>query len=131
MHTAALRWVGQGPPCAPRKCLVLSSQVQRQLSEVLNGVRWPMFVVATYALAPFPIFVFGKNEDGGTATYWAYFTAGWILAASFGIPCILAHSSVIAVGNAFFSLFASLLVYGSVLGISWWQARENSSGFRS
>jgi len=63
---------------------------------------WPMFVVATYALAPFPVVVLGTQgdpESGTTATYWAYFTTGWIFAASFGIPTILAHSSVIAAWN--------------------------------
>ena len=38
--------------------------------------------------------------DGtNTLTYWSYFTSGWILTTSFGLPCILAHSNVIALGN--------------------------------
>lgn len=41
-----------------------------------------------------------RDMDGGnTLTYWSYFTSGWILTTSFGIPCILAHSNVIAIWN--------------------------------
>ena len=36
-----------------------------------------MFVVATWALAPFPVIILSKGaESGSMATYWAYFTSG-------------------------------------------------------
>mmetsp|Transcript_37145 Transcript_37145/g.91433 ORF Transcript_37145/g.91433 Transcript_37145/m.91433 type:complete len:129 (-) Transcript_37145:1077-1463(-) len=88
---------------------------------------WPMFVVGTYAMCPFPIIIFGsasRDMDGGnTLTYWAYFTSGWIMTTSFGIPCILAHSNVIAIGNCMFSLIASFIFYGSILYVSIMAAR--------
>jgi hypothetical protein len=58
-------------------------------------------------------------------TYWAYFTTGWIFAASFGIPAILARSSAIGVGNALLSILASLTFYGTVTGWQWYQARQS------
>jgi hypothetical protein len=86
-----------------------------------------MFVVATWALAPFPVIILSKGAEGGSmATYWAYFTTGWIFAASFGIPTILARSSVIAVGNAVLSILASTTFYGTVTGVQWIQARQAS-----
>mmetsp|Transcript_38565 Transcript_38565/g.121526 ORF Transcript_38565/g.121526 Transcript_38565/m.121526 type:complete len:129 (-) Transcript_38565:273-659(-) len=88
---------------------------------------WPMFVVATYAIAPFPLVLFSKGSDGGMATYWAFFTTGWITTASFGIPAILAHSKIIALGNCFLSIAASLVFYGSAVGVQWYQARKESS----
>mmetsp|Transcript_65494 Transcript_65494/g.136441 ORF Transcript_65494/g.136441 Transcript_65494/m.136441 type:complete len:130 (-) Transcript_65494:256-645(-) len=85
----------------------------------------PMFVVATYAVAPFPIVILGKSQEGSQLAYWAYFTTGWLLAVSFGIPIILAHSSQIAIGNCFLSLASSSTFYGTVAGLSWWQARSS------
>jgi hypothetical protein len=85
-----------------------------------------MFVVATWALAPFPVIILSKGADGGSmGTYWAYFTTGWIFAASFGIPAILARSSAIGVGNALLSILASLTFYGTVTGWQWYQARQS------
>uniref|UniRef100_A0A7S0YNS5 Uncharacterized protein n=1 Tax=Hemiselmis tepida TaxID=464990 RepID=A0A7S0YNS5_9CRYP len=91
-----------------------------QTSDVLPANWWPMFVVGTYALSPFPIIIFGNVSgdfmDGGhTITYWAYFTTGWIVTISFGIPCILYHANVIAFGNCFFSLAASFTFYGMIV----------------
>lgn len=87
---------------------------------------WPMFAVATYALAPFPVVILGKNEEASQLAYWAHFTTGWIVAVSFGIPCILTHSAVIAIGNCLISLASSLIFYGTIIGLAWWQASENA-----
>ncbi len=115
---------------------------------VCGGCRWPMFTVATYALAPFPVVILGKvrsscvvrqdrradergvcvrvsgeqNEEASQLAYWSYFTTGWIVAVSFGLPCILTHSAVIAVGNCLISMASSFVFYGTIVALAWWQA---------
>mmetsp|Transcript_17889 Transcript_17889/g.49555 ORF Transcript_17889/g.49555 Transcript_17889/m.49555 type:complete len:88 (+) Transcript_17889:205-468(+) len=77
-----------------------------------------MFVPITYVTAPFPILLFGRPDsgfDGKMISYWSFFTTGWIITVSFGIPAILAHTGVIAPGNCGFSLAASVAFYGTGL----------------
>mmetsp|Transcript_17886 Transcript_17886/g.49551 ORF Transcript_17886/g.49551 Transcript_17886/m.49551 type:complete len:106 (+) Transcript_17886:205-522(+) len=95
-----------------------------------------MFVPITYVTAPFPILLFGRvidlfcvfqlrfeqicfqpdsGFDGKMISYWSFFTTGWIITVSFGIPAILAHTGVIAPGNCGFSLAASVAFYGTGL----------------
>ena len=48
------------------------------------------------------------------AIYWAYFTTGWIFAASFGIPTILGGLSVL------FSILACVLDTDKDIGGNWY-----------
>ncbi|KAG0000325.1 Vacuolar protein sorting-associated protein 55 [Entomortierella chlamydospora] len=87
---------------------------------------WPLFVVATYVLAPLPNAVFGRfagrddvmsDYQGGFADA-GYFLTGLMIITGFCLPVVLAHAGVITVPAMFMSISGGLLIYGTIISYS-------------
>ncbi|OAQ30464.1 vacuolar protein sorting 55 [Linnemannia elongata AG-77] len=91
------------------------------MSCALYGNWWPLFVVATYVLAPLPNAVFGRyagrddvmsDYQGGIADA-GYFLTGLMIITGFCLPVVLAHAGVITVPAMIMSISGGLLIYGT------------------
>ncbi|KAK3844205.1 MAG: vacuolar protein sorting 55-domain-containing protein [Linnemannia gamsii] len=96
------------------------------MSCALYGNWWPLFVVATYVLAPLPNAVFGRyagrddmmsDYQGGIADA-GYFLTGLMIITGFCLPIVLAHAGVITVPAMIMSISGGLLIYGTIISYS-------------
>ncbi|KAF9397712.1 Vacuolar protein sorting-associated protein 55 [Mortierella sp. AD011] len=96
------------------------------MSCALYGNWWPLFVVATYVLAPLPNAVFGRfagrddvmsDYQGGFADA-GYFLTGLMIVTGFCLPVVLAHAGVITIPAMFMSISGGLLIYGTIVSYS-------------
>ncbi|KAG0280070.1 Vacuolar protein sorting-associated protein 55 [Linnemannia gamsii] len=96
------------------------------MSCALYGNWWPLFVVATYVLAPLPNAVFGRyagrddmmsDYQGGIADA-GYFLTGLMIITGFCLPVVLAHAGVITVPAMIMSISGGLLIYGTIISYS-------------
>eukprot|EP00294_Goniomonas_avonlea_P017444 CAMPEP_0114568482 /NCGR_PEP_ID=MMETSP0114-20121206/16081_1 /TAXON_ID=31324 /ORGANISM="Goniomonas sp, Strain m" /LENGTH=134 /DNA_ID=CAMNT_0001755227 /DNA_START=40 /DNA_END=444 /DNA_ORIENTATION=- len=93
---------------------------------------WPIFTVLSWILAPFPVLLLGGKGNFGEASqwmYWGYFTTGWLVAASFGIPAVLAHVQTIGMGNMAMTLAACVIVYGTGGLAAYFQSKTDDTDY--
>ncbi|KAI8594843.1 vacuolar protein sorting 55 [Dissophora ornata] len=95
------------------------------MSCALYGNWWPLFVVATYVLAPLPNAIFGRysNRDvmSDQETDLAdagYFLTALMIVTGFCLPVVLAHSGIITVPAMAMSISGGLLIYGTIITYS-------------
>ncbi|KAF9562116.1 Vacuolar protein sorting-associated protein 55 [Mortierella alpina] len=103
------------------------------MSCALYGNWWPLFVVATYVLAPLPNAIFGRcagrddpmsDYQGGFADA-GYFLTGLMIITGFCLPVVLAHAQVITVPAMVMSISGGLLIYGTIISYSRFFAEED------
>ncbi|KAI9141952.1 vacuolar protein sorting 55 [Paraphysoderma sedebokerense] len=84
---------------------------------------WPLFVVFTYILAPFPNMIFGRcagsddlfSDNNSGLKDIGYFITSFFIVTGFGLPMVLAHAHVIAPEAATMSIIGGMLVYITVI----------------
>ncbi|KAK1243850.1 hypothetical protein MKX08_001988 [Trichoderma sp. CBMAI-0020] len=93
------------------------------LSCALYKVYYPLFVVATYVLAPLPNWICGRCanpddfvESGGAAILdVGRFFTGFFVVMGIALPAVLAHSDLIRVEAMIMSITGGLLIYGTII----------------
>ncbi|GBB99503.1 hypothetical protein RclHR1_03540022 [Rhizophagus clarus] len=103
------------------------------LSGALYQNWWPLFVVATYVLAPVPNFIFSKC--GSDDDYYGYdsgngykdfgrFLTAILIITGVCLPIVLAHSEVITIPAMIMSTGGGALVYSTIIAYAHFFANE-------
>ncbi|CAB4486380.1 unnamed protein product [Rhizophagus irregularis] len=102
------------------------------LSGALYQNWWPLFVVATYVLAPLPNFIFsrcGSNDDyldynnNGYKDFGRFLTA-ILIVTGVCLPIVLAHSHVITIPAMIMSTGGGALVYSTIIAYAHFFSNE-------
>ncbi|KAJ8357266.1 hypothetical protein SKAU_G00200600 [Synaphobranchus kaupii] len=85
------------------------------------GVYWPLFVLMFYIVSPIPHFIAKRLSDDTDAASnacreLAYFFTTGIVVSTFGLPIILARSSVIQWGACGLVMAGNSVIYLTILG---------------
>ncbi|PKC08936.1 vacuolar protein sorting 55 [Rhizophagus irregularis] len=106
------------------------------LSGALYQNWWPLFVVATFVLAPLPNFIFSKCASGDDLYYFneqsnngpkdfGKFLTSILVVSGIALPIILAHIEVIEFAAMLMSVSGGFLVYFTILAYSYFFSEEN------
>ncbi|RIA96216.1 vacuolar protein sorting 55 [Glomus cerebriforme] len=103
------------------------------LSGALYQNWWPLFVVATYVLAPLPNFIFSKcgpnesiyseNTGNGYKDFGQFLTA-ILIVTGVCLPIVLAHSNAITIPAMIMSIGGGALVYSTIISYTHFFANE-------
>ncbi|RIA80168.1 vacuolar protein sorting 55 superfamily protein [Glomus cerebriforme] len=106
------------------------------LSGALYQNWWPLFVVATFVLAPLPNAIFAKCASGddlysfheqtnsGFKDFGKFLTSILVVSGIF-LPVVLAHVEVIEFAAMVMSVSGGFLVYFTILAYSYFFSEEN------
>ncbi|CAI2187072.1 18296_t:CDS:2, partial [Funneliformis geosporum] len=91
------------------------------LSGALYQNWWPLFVVATYVLAPLPNYIFSKcsgsdeffSENDSNKKDFGQFLTAILLVTGVCLPIVLAHAEVITFAAMIMSIGGGALVYST------------------
>ncbi|EGG23460.1 vacuolar protein sorting 55 family protein [Cavenderia fasciculata] len=101
------------------KGMCTSSSSLSETSCVVSKTGWPIIVVVSYFLAPFPNMVCKNRDqfssDSGSMTDLGLFITGFLIASGFGIPAVLAHSNIISYKALGFALGGGITVYATLI----------------
>lgn len=109
------------------------------LSCALYNNWYPLLVVTTYVLAPFPNFMCARCAGGGDDLMIADSSSGFqdagrfltsiFIVTGFGLPLVLAHAGTIGIPAMILSIAGGLLVYGTIIAYSRLFASDGDPGF--
>ncbi|GAB5587554.1 Vacuolar protein sorting-associated protein 55 [Umbelopsis nana] len=93
---------------------------------------WPLFVVATYVLAPVPNALCARCAGGDDlmsdyhsgAIDAGEFITGIFIVTGFCLPLVLAHAEVITIPAMVMSIIGGILVYGTIIAYTHFFANE-------
>ncbi|KAM9985432.1 hypothetical protein ACTFIZ_008977 [Dictyostelium cf. discoideum] len=99
------------------------------LACIVSHSGYPIIVVASYFLAPFPN-ILCRNRDSfssekGTFEDIGLFLTGLFITSGFAIPMILAHSDIISGKALAFSMAGGVTVYATIITFLWFFNRHN------
>lgn len=103
------------------------------LSSALFGNYFPLFVVATYCLAPLPNAIcsrcsspddFIDNAGSGIQDLGRFLT-GFFVVMGIALPAALAHSGIIQVPAMVMSIIGGLLIYGTIISFTMFFQEES------
>ncbi|XP_028328326.1 leptin receptor gene-related protein-like [Gouania willdenowi] len=82
---------------------------------------WPLFVLIFYVLSPIPIFIARRVSDDTDASSsacreLAYFLTTGIVVSAFGLPIVLAHTTIIKWGACGLVLTGNAVIFLTILG---------------
>ncbi|EPS40678.1 hypothetical protein H072_5467 [Dactylellina haptotyla CBS 200.50] len=107
------------------------------LSSALYSQYSPLFVVATYLLAPLPNAICGRyasayNDDfmdsGSSASGildLGRFLTGFLVLMGIALPAVLAHAGIIEYGAMIMSIIGGLLIYGTIIAFTMFFQEES------
>ncbi|EGC32882.1 hypothetical protein DICPUDRAFT_37634, partial [Dictyostelium purpureum] len=99
------------------------------LACIISHSGYPIIVVASYFLAPFPNLICKNNDsfssENGVIHDVGLFLTGFLIASGFAIPCILAHSDIISTKALGFSIGGGVIVYATIIAFLWYFNRED------
>ncbi|GBB92050.1 hypothetical protein RclHR1_19590006 [Rhizophagus clarus] len=106
------------------------------LSGALYQNWWPLFVVATFVLAPLPNYIFSKCASNDELSYFEQttnngfkdfgkFLTSILVVSGIALPIILAHVEVIEFSAMIMSVSGGFLVYFTILAYSYFFSEEN------
>ncbi|KAF3931389.1 hypothetical protein ABW19_dt0200782 [Dactylella cylindrospora] len=107
------------------------------LSSALYSQYSPLFVVATYLLAPLPNAICNRyassyNDDfmdsGSTASGiidFGRFLTGFLVLMGIALPAVLAHAGIIQIGAMIMSIAGGLLIYGTIIAFTMFFQEES------
>lgn len=103
--------------------IVFCSEILSRRQALFNN--WlPLFVVATFLMAPVPNAVCGKiagrsdymdDEATSAALDFGRFLTGFLLLSGLAVPVMLAHVGSITTAAAIMSILGGALIYGSII----------------
>jgi len=99
------------------------------LSGALYGNWWPLAVLLTWVLAPFPNPMFSRGsssydyEPNGFKDFGQFLTAIFLV-TGFALPLVLAHAEVITIPATIMSTMGSFLVYATIIAYLHFFANE-------
>jgi len=96
------------------------------LSSALFSNYYPLFVVATFLLAPLPNAICPRcsNPDdfidgaGNGVLDFGKFLTGFFVVMGIALPVLLAHSDIIRVPAMVMSIIGGLLIYGTIISFT-------------
>ncbi|EFA83335.1 vacuolar protein sorting 55 family protein [Heterostelium album PN500] len=104
------------------------------LACVFSHSGWPIIVVASYFLAPFPNLIC-KNRDAfssesGNLTDLGMFLTGFFVISGFAIPAIMAHSSIITYESLGFAIAGGVTVYATLIAfMAYFHKKDEEDGW--
>lgn len=97
------------------------------LSSALYGSYFPLLVVATYVVAPFPNFICQRFQSGddfmsegspnGVVDFGRFFT-GFLVVMGVALPVLLSHCGIIRTEAMVMSILGGLLIYGTIISFT-------------
>ncbi|KAI5838772.1 vacuolar protein sorting 55 [Morchella snyderi] len=102
------------------------------LSSALFGNYFPLFVVATYCIAPLPNAICSRwsSEDfidnpGSGLQDLGRFLTGFFVVMGIALPAALAHSGIIQIPAMVMSIIGGLLIYATIISFTMFFQEES------
>ncbi|KAF2075022.1 hypothetical protein CYY_003674 [Polysphondylium violaceum] len=99
------------------------------LACIVSHSGYPIIVVVTYFLAPFPNLICRSRDsfssEKGAVQDIGLFLTGFLIASGFGVPAVLAHSEIISYKALAFSIAGGVTVYATIIGFLAFFNRES------